>query len=461
LSDQQLLARFAAREDMASAVAFEALVRRHGPMVLATCRGALRDEHDAEEAFQATFFVLARKADTLRRGDRLGPWLHRVALRTSEQARVATAQRRQRELQAAERAALVEHEPGWHVEREEVRRAVHQELDRLPERYRAVVLLCDLQGESYESAAAQLRVPLGTVRSRLSRARERLRGGIERRGLALSASVAVVLTSRKASAALPSNLVASTVNLATMSAAGRLGVGTVSLSTTAAGYAKEVLKARALLGVTRAAAAMAVAGVGLTGIVLAMLAFQGDGQAMPGPVVGPAQVPAAGAVTFQTSVANDRARRRREAEKLQGRWQISEAAQFGAPLNLVVGDHLVIEGDRFIWTAARGEPQRIFRRGTTRGKIAIDMDADDQRIVLIESSWELPAGPPPLFDALDPPQIHSVQSGRVLPALYRLEGDGGRLRLCVGDPSRAEGPRAFESIPGSQQLLIVLGREGS
>ena len=161
------------------------------------------------------------------------------------------------------------------------------------------------------------------------------------------------------------------------------------------------------------------------------------------------------------SVEKDRERRRREAEQLQGRWEISEAAQFGAPLNLVVGDHLVIEGDRFIWTAARGEPERIFRRGTTRGKIALDLDADDRRIVLIESSWELPAGPAPLFDALDPPQIHSVQSGRVLPALYRLEGDGGRLRLCVGDPDRSEGPRSFESIPGSRQLLIVLGREGS
>ena len=120
-------------------------------MVLATCRGALRDEHDAEDAFQATFFVLARKADSLRRGDRLGPWLHRVALRTAEQARVATAQRAKRECRRRSGQPVVE--PGPELATWSARRfggPCTRSSTGCPERYRAVVVLCDLQGESYE-----------------------------------------------------------------------------------------------------------------------------------------------------------------------------------------------------------------------------------------------------------------------------------------------------------------------
>src|SRR5258708_7986175 len=116
-SDAELLSRVVSPDREGAALAFEALVRRHGAMVLATCRGVLRHEHDAEDAFQATFLVLARRAGSLRTGDRLGPWLHRVALRASERARVAATRRRRHEAEHAELAAMKQSRLEWEAER--------------------------------------------------------------------------------------------------------------------------------------------------------------------------------------------------------------------------------------------------------------------------------------------------------------------------------------------------------
>jgi RNA polymerase sigma factor (sigma-70 family) len=450
LSDEQLLARFAAREGGVSAVAFEALVRRHGPMVLATCRGVLRSEHDADDAFQATFLVLARRAATLRRGDRLGPWLHRVALRASERARVAAARRRDREAQGAELSVMVEPGPERNAEREELRQVVHQEVDRLPERYRVVLVLCDLQGESYEAAAVRLRVPVGTVRSRLSRARERLRVRINRRGLALPVGAAAALASGEAAAAVPAHLVATTVNLATLAAAG--GLAAVPASTAALAYAEGVLKTRGLIFIGKTAAAVAVAGFGLTGVAVEVFALRGRPAAQaPAPAQSPAASPP---VAVKGS-------ERQEAEPLQGRWVVGEARQFGEPLDLVVGDRLVIEMDRFLWTAARGEPERIFLRGTTRGTVAFHPGAEPLAIDFLESSREPPSDLAAVIDRLGARRNPAVGTSRRITAIYRLEGNGDRLRLCVGDPDGPDRPRSFASEPGSRQLLLVFRRDGS
>jgi RNA polymerase sigma factor (sigma-70 family) len=441
LSDEQLLARFAARTSGVSEAAFEALVNRHGPMVLATCRGVLRNEHDAEDAFQATFLVLARRAESLRRRDRLGPWLHRVALRAAEQARIAAVRRRRRERHSVELSVMVEAGPERSAEREELRRAVHQELDRLPERYRAVVVLCDLQGESYEAAAGRLRVPVGTVRSRLARARDRLRVQIDRRGLAVSAALAAVLAPAGARAAVPAHLVASTVNLATCAAAGRLTAA--AASTAALTYAQEVLKTRLLLGVSKAVVALALVGAGLTAIgVAAQPRQQPDATATAAPIASASRD------------ADDRPTR--DADTIQGRWVIDEATQGGAALELVLGDRLVIEGDRFHWTAARGEPERIFRKGTTRGRIALDLEVSPRRTNFVVSGRALPGGAATAIAELGRLADDALESGRSIPAIYRLEQTGSRLRLCVGEPQR---PTSFRSDPGSQQLLLVFRRE--
>jgi RND family efflux transporter MFP subunit len=179
LTDGQLLERFATDGDEAAELAFAALVERHGPMVLRVCRGVLADTHAAQDAFQATFLVLVRRARGLWVRDSIGPWLYQVAYRTASCARTTAARHRRLE----RRAAIVESED--HPERDfELERLLHEEIDRLPERYRSPVVLCDLEGRSYEQAARHLGWPIGTVKSRLSRGRERLRDRLIRRGVA-------------------------------------------------------------------------------------------------------------------------------------------------------------------------------------------------------------------------------------------------------------------------------------
>ena len=168
--DGELLERFLARRDEA---AFAVLVRRHGPMVLGVCRRLLGNVHDAEDAFQATFLLLARKGSGVRPPGRVGPWLYGVARRTAREARRAAARRRAREARALPRP-----EPAR--ETAELRPVLDRELARLPERYRAPVVLCDLEGMTRGQAARALGWREGTVSSRLARARallaRRLRG---------------------------------------------------------------------------------------------------------------------------------------------------------------------------------------------------------------------------------------------------------------------------------------------
>ena len=206
LGDGQLLARYADSRDEA---AFEALVARHGPMVLATCRAVLKHEHDVEDAFQATFLVLARKARTVRAGEALGGWLHRVAYHAAVQASVASRRRRRREAEASVMAALhaTDTEPDL-----EVPSIVHEEVDRLPDRERLPVVLCDLEGLTYEQAAAHLSWTEPTLRHRLVKGRSRLRERLTRRGItARSLGAALATSAAGARAAVPPALVRSAV----------------------------------------------------------------------------------------------------------------------------------------------------------------------------------------------------------------------------------------------------------
>src|SRR4051794_30995177 len=152
LTDGQLLERFATRRDEAAELAFAALVERHGPTVLRVCRGVLRDPHDADDAFQATFLVLARKAGSVRRRDSVGSWLYGVALRVSADARSMAARRRTHERRAAQMSAR----PAGDDAHDDLAAVVHEEVGRLPEPFRAAVVVCDLQGQTCEDAARLL-----------------------------------------------------------------------------------------------------------------------------------------------------------------------------------------------------------------------------------------------------------------------------------------------------------------
>jgi RNA polymerase sigma factor (sigma-70 family) len=180
-TDAELLRHVLAGPGNAAETAFTVLLHRHGPLVYRTCRAALRDTHDAEDAFQATFLVLARKARSLRvRGD-LGPWLYEVARRVSAHARTAATRRRKHEQAAAARAETVSAEK---TVEDDVVTLVHDAVGRLPERFRAAVVLCDQEGLSYREAAGRLGWTLSTVRNRLAQGRQRLRTALQRAGLA-------------------------------------------------------------------------------------------------------------------------------------------------------------------------------------------------------------------------------------------------------------------------------------
>ena len=177
LSEAQLLRRFAAGDE----AAFEALVTRHGPMVLSVCRRSLFDHRDVEDAFQATFLVLIRKAEALRDGDLLGPWLHGVAYRVASRIRSRVIRRPTDERKGAQPEAV---ESTGDLERNEIRGLLDEEIRRLPEKYRTPVVLCYLEGRTHEEAARRLRCSTGSVRGRLDRARHKLRDRLTRRGLA-------------------------------------------------------------------------------------------------------------------------------------------------------------------------------------------------------------------------------------------------------------------------------------
>ncbi len=184
LSDAELLERFAAVDDDSAGAAFEAIVERHGPMVLRVCRMVLRDEHAAEDAFQATFLVLARRARSIGERERLGNWLYGVAARTARKARIAAGRRMARDRSAACRRPEEIVEPTSDTGGDELGRILHEEIDRLPGSYRAAVVACYLEGLTQAQAARELRTTETTVRGRLARARKLLGHRLTRRGVA-------------------------------------------------------------------------------------------------------------------------------------------------------------------------------------------------------------------------------------------------------------------------------------
>jgi RNA polymerase sigma factor (sigma-70 family) len=258
LTDGQLLEQFTSRKDESAEAAFAALVARHGPMVLLLCRGVLSDAHDAEDAFQATFLVLAKKARSIRDPDLLGNWLYGVARRTAQKAKARRAERTGR----TEREASMSSIAGCTIPAElgpiqcEESAVLHEEVDRLPHRLRVPIVLCYLEGLTHSEAARRLRWPIGTVRSRMARARGLLRTRLTRRGLAYAGVAIASERSRAAMAEVPHALAAR----ATRSAFG-LAAGAASglVPTPVATLMTDVLKAMFTSQLKRAAASLLAA----------------------------------------------------------------------------------------------------------------------------------------------------------------------------------------------------------
>jgi RNA polymerase sigma factor (sigma-70 family) len=237
-SDGHLLRQFATRRDEA---AFAELVRRHGPMVLGVCRRVLGNAHDAEDAFQATFLILARKAAGIVRWRTVGGWLHEVAYHVALRQRERTARRQQHQRQVR---TVAPHETLTDLDRHELRQVLDEELQRLPEKYRTPLVLCYLEGRSHEEAARAVACPVSTLGWRLGRGRQLLHGRLLRRGLGLPAVAVEAVLAEQASAALPAALAGVVVEGAMAFTRGCEGAS--GASPTAAVLAREVLKTMSL-----------------------------------------------------------------------------------------------------------------------------------------------------------------------------------------------------------------------
>jgi RNA polymerase sigma factor (sigma-70 family) len=255
-TDPQLLECFLRQGDEA---AFEVLVRRHGPMVFGVCRRVLTNLHDAEDAFQATFLVLVRKAASLRARETVANWLYGVAYRTALEARRANARRRAREeaVRACLESISARADDDW-------REVLDEALSGLPGKYREVVVLCDLEGKGRRDVAQELGCPEGTVASRLARARALLASRLTKRGVTLStAALAALLTQEAASADLSPLLISGTVTAASVTAAGPtaatavLSVGVVALTE---GVLHTMLLAKLRIGATAVLILLMVSG---------------------------------------------------------------------------------------------------------------------------------------------------------------------------------------------------------
>ncbi|HEY7425625.1 MAG TPA: sigma-70 family RNA polymerase sigma factor [Gemmataceae bacterium] len=262
-TDGQLLEHFIAQRDE---TAFEALLRRHGPMVRSVCRRILGDLHDADDAFQATFLVLVRRAASVRPREAVGNFLYGVAYRTALEARRRMARRRAREM-PLQNVPQPESEPGdlW----QELRPLLDREVSRLSEKYRLPVVLCELEGRSRKEVARQLAIPEGTLSSRLATARKKLAARLARYGLAFSgASLAALLAENTASACVPAALSGATVKAAMLVAVGPAAIGVVS--TTVTTLTEGVLKAMFVAKIKTATVVLfgvAALGLGTGGVV--------------------------------------------------------------------------------------------------------------------------------------------------------------------------------------------------
>jgi RNA polymerase sigma factor (sigma-70 family) len=261
LTDGQLLEGYLSRRDQA---ALAALVRRHGPMVWGVCRRVLRNHEDAEDAFQATFLVLVRKAGSIVPRQMVANWLYGVAHQTALNARATATRRKVRERQVTEMPEPAVAEPDLWADLQPL---LDAELSRLPDKYRAVVILCDLEGKTRKEAARQLGVPEGTVAGRLARARGMLAQRLAQRGVALpGGALAAVLAQKVASAGVPLSVVESTITAASLVAAGKAASGAISVKVAA--LAAGAMKAMLFSKLRTALAVVLILGLVATGATI-------------------------------------------------------------------------------------------------------------------------------------------------------------------------------------------------
>jgi RNA polymerase sigma factor (sigma-70 family) len=353
-ADRELVQRFAARADED---AFAALLSRHGPMVLRVCRRVLHHLQDAEDAFQATFLVLARKASTLRRQESVGNWLYGVAYRVALNSRAAAARRRAHESRTAPDAPA---DPLTEISVREAQALLDEELARLPAKYRAPLVLCCLEGLARDEAARQLDWPVGTLKSRLERGRQLLRCRLTRRGLTLPAAFGAALLGRDlAQAELPAALARATLQGA-LGCVARTAAASAVPSPPALALADEMVRALAAARLRFGVALLLAAGLLAVGLVA--------GQATSPQPLKP-QPLAAGTLARSDAGKAQSARKDRYGDPLPeeaiarlGTTRLRHGAAIFSLRFIPDGKTLVAQGQDGVrlWNAATGEQRHFF-----------------------------------------------------------------------------------------------------
>jgi RNA polymerase sigma factor (sigma-70 family) len=411
--DGQLLERFVAQRDE---TAFAALVQRYGRLVYGLCRRILGDEHDAEDAFQATFLILVRKATTISKNTSVGSWLYGVAQRVALRAKADLARRRARDRQAPPRQPA---EPAAEVIERDVHSLLEEEVNRLPKKYRLPVLLCYLEGKTFAEAARQLRCPLGTVSTRLAWARQRLRSRLSRHGLAVSvAGFTTLLAQQPGSAAVPPALLEATIKAAVLMSAGRIVAG--AASTSVAALMKGVTQAMFWNQVKWAVAVLLV--VGLLGSAVGVLAYWAvaGGQSE-------AKKPAAAKNESGTT----------DAEKLQGTWTLVYIEEGGGKSSSLPG-RLIVKSNQLTLSF---EDQDL----AGEGKYTFELDPQKTPKLIYVTR--------PRDERVEPdfPPVVGMMG------IYSLDAD--TLKLCLTEAEVP--PTEFAGNPDTHTMLVVFQRESA
>jgi RNA polymerase sigma factor (sigma-70 family) len=396
LSDAELLEQFAVRR---SETAFEALLHRHGPLVFGVCRRMLFDTHDAEDAFQATFLVLARKAGSIAGRSLLSNWLYGVALRVATRARKNAYRRRMTERQDVDLTAVAGME---RLVDPDLAPLLHEEVQRLPEKYRCPVVLCYLEGKTNAEAADQLRWPVGTVKTRLDKARELLRTRLARRGVALTATL---LAANLLPAAVPAAVFGGTFQSALSFAAGNAiagGAASAQALTLAMGVLRTMMLAKVKTIVAAVLAVIVATGVG--------------GLSYRGLALEPAAVD-----------GKKGGKAKEDKDAILGEWNVEK---------------LVMDGE----DATDTEEGKRFKSGP--------MTFTAKKIVL-EGAFEMPYR----LDATAKPKTMDLDhgGGKTFDCVYSL--DGNTLKICGPIVPGGNRPTEVDSKKGSDTRLLVLKRK--
>ncbi len=429
LTDGQLLECFVSRQEPA---ALEALVRRHGPMVWGVCHRVLGNHHDAEDAFQVTFLVLTRKAASVYPRAKVGNWLYGVAHQTALKARATRAKRRERE-----RPAIHMPEPAL-TDRElwnELQPLLDQEVSRLPEKYRTVIVLCELEGKTVREAARQLSCPEGTVASRLARGRTLLAKRLGRRGLAAtSGTLAAVLSQNAASAAVPTSVLASTIKAVTAVAAGHAAAAGL-ISVHVAALTKGIISAMLLNKLMK-----------MTVLLLSIACLSGAGLFYLAQAAGPQKGPQTSERSQGPGTEDGDSQKQSNDDLawLQGTWRLVTSEMDGVTIGEnrpeIKDTRLVIDkssvtmaGKLFHSPNLKRYPEEV----KAVGKLSLDTEKSPKQIVFI---WEKN---PWLTDE------YLTQRG-----IYALTGDS--LQLCFyfpGSDTKLLIPTEFSAPAGSKRSL--------